>query len=227
MYNTKNYTEPGGEKTVIGGKLEFANTAEVSNFPSDEKLDVWPEEYEADYISPLTASATQTDIIDTVNKMRQIMIANDMIVGWNYPEFTPYNDFTPTDWYLKQNKQNRSAVGAMEYVHFTLWISANVDRLQWVQPYIAPYSQGEKHKYLPVGFSVEGGMPDSTVPIQLNHHLYDRKTMAREGMDADHLYILIPMDLLKPGVNPRMFYFQWGEYEKSYIHIGLRDIRVK
>ena len=70
-------------------------------------------------------------------------------------------------------------------------------------------------------------MPDSTVPIQLNHHLYDRKTMAREGMDADHLYILIPMDLLKPGVNPRMFYFQWGEYEKSYIHIGLRDIRVK
>ena len=32
-YNTKNYTEQGGEKTVIGGVLEFGPEAEVKNFP--------------------------------------------------------------------------------------------------------------------------------------------------------------------------------------------------
>lgn len=32
-YNVKNYTEQGGEKTVIGGVLEFGPDAEVKNFP--------------------------------------------------------------------------------------------------------------------------------------------------------------------------------------------------
>ena len=32
-YNTKNYTEPGGEKTVIGGTLAFTDDAKVENFP--------------------------------------------------------------------------------------------------------------------------------------------------------------------------------------------------
>lgn len=33
-FNTKNYTEPGGEKTVIGGTLAFANGAKVDNLPA-------------------------------------------------------------------------------------------------------------------------------------------------------------------------------------------------
>ncbi len=32
-YNTKNYTEQGGEKTVIGGTLEFTDDAKVVNLP--------------------------------------------------------------------------------------------------------------------------------------------------------------------------------------------------
>ena len=32
-YNAKNYTEQGGEKTVIGGTLEFGDGASVENFP--------------------------------------------------------------------------------------------------------------------------------------------------------------------------------------------------
>ena len=32
-YNAKNYTEQGGEKTVIGGILEFTDDAEVLNMP--------------------------------------------------------------------------------------------------------------------------------------------------------------------------------------------------
>ncbi len=35
-YNAKNYTEQGGEKTVIGGTLEFADDADVQNMPETE-----------------------------------------------------------------------------------------------------------------------------------------------------------------------------------------------
>ena len=32
-YNAKNYTEQGGEKTVIGGTLEFTEGARIAGFP--------------------------------------------------------------------------------------------------------------------------------------------------------------------------------------------------
>ncbi|MDD2267957.1 MAG: hypothetical protein PHY15_00230 [Eubacteriales bacterium] len=35
-YNTKNYTEQGGEKTVIGGELEIQEGASVTGFPSPQ-----------------------------------------------------------------------------------------------------------------------------------------------------------------------------------------------
>lgn len=35
-YNTKNYTEQGGEKTVIGGTLEILEGASVTGLPTAE-----------------------------------------------------------------------------------------------------------------------------------------------------------------------------------------------
>lgn len=35
-YNTKNYTEQGGDKTVIGGTLEIKQEASVTGLPSAE-----------------------------------------------------------------------------------------------------------------------------------------------------------------------------------------------
>ena len=35
-YNTKNYTEQGGEKTVIGGALEIKEGAVLTGFPKAE-----------------------------------------------------------------------------------------------------------------------------------------------------------------------------------------------
>lgn len=35
-YNTKNYTEQGGEKTVIGGSLEIKEGASVTGLPAAE-----------------------------------------------------------------------------------------------------------------------------------------------------------------------------------------------
>lgn len=39
-YSAKNYTEPGGEKTVIGGTLEFTSGAKVHNLPTASKTNV-------------------------------------------------------------------------------------------------------------------------------------------------------------------------------------------
>ena len=36
-YNTKDYTGQGGEKTVIGGTLEFGPESKVVNFPEASK----------------------------------------------------------------------------------------------------------------------------------------------------------------------------------------------
>ncbi len=38
MYNAKNYTEQGGEKTVIGGILEFTEDAEVKGIPMEDLI---------------------------------------------------------------------------------------------------------------------------------------------------------------------------------------------
>ena len=39
-YNTKNYTEQGGEKTVIGGTLEIKEGATVTGLPSSSPTEI-------------------------------------------------------------------------------------------------------------------------------------------------------------------------------------------
>lgn len=38
-YNAKNYTEQGGDKTVIGGTLAFGPEAKIENFPGAGEID--------------------------------------------------------------------------------------------------------------------------------------------------------------------------------------------
>lgn len=38
-YNAKNYTEQGGETTVIGGTLAFGPEAKIENFPGATEID--------------------------------------------------------------------------------------------------------------------------------------------------------------------------------------------
>jgi len=57
-YNTKNYREPGGDKTFIGGTLEFGEGAEVENFP-----------LQALRVSTLADDASSADTIDKINEI--------------------------------------------------------------------------------------------------------------------------------------------------------------
>ena len=60
-YNIKNYTEQGGEKTVIGGTLEIKEGAELAGFPKAEN--------QADSIAT-TISDLKSDFNDLLSKLK-------------------------------------------------------------------------------------------------------------------------------------------------------------
>lgn len=62
-YNTKNYTEQGGEKTVIGGTLVIEEGATVIGYPLAE--------YQADS-EAATVAALKEDFNDLLHKMRAV-----------------------------------------------------------------------------------------------------------------------------------------------------------
>ena len=66
-YNTKNYTEQGGEKTVIGGVLEIKEGASVTGLPVLEN--------QADS----TADSVETLVTDFNNLLTKLKVAGIMI----------------------------------------------------------------------------------------------------------------------------------------------------
>ena len=67
-YNAKNYTEQGGEKTVIGGTLEFGAGAEVVNFP-----------LQALKVSSLADDASAADTLAKVNEILDALEASGLM----------------------------------------------------------------------------------------------------------------------------------------------------
>ena len=66
-YNTKNYTEQGGEKTVIGGVLEIKQGALITGLPVLEN--------QADS----TADSVETLVTDFNNLLTKLKVAGIMI----------------------------------------------------------------------------------------------------------------------------------------------------
>lgn len=69
-YNTKNYTEQGGETTVIGGKLKFEDGATIENFP-----------LRALKASSLAPDASAADTITKVNEILEKLEASGLMAG--------------------------------------------------------------------------------------------------------------------------------------------------
>ena len=64
-YNVKNYTEQGGEKTVIGGILEIAEGATITGLPSIPKA-----ENQADSTAT-TIADLKSDFNDLLSKLKE------------------------------------------------------------------------------------------------------------------------------------------------------------
>ncbi|MCE5294742.1 MAG: hypothetical protein LLF94_09050 [Chlamydiales bacterium] len=78
MYNTKNYTEQGGEKTVIGGTLEIATGASVTGITTATIVDNLTST-DADKALSAKQGKTLKDLADA--KIATAAIVNNLIAG--------------------------------------------------------------------------------------------------------------------------------------------------
>ena len=67
-YNTKNYTEQGGEKTVIGGTLEIKDGAVVTGLPVLEN-------------QPASTAATVEDLVTDFNALLTKLKAAGLMIS--------------------------------------------------------------------------------------------------------------------------------------------------
>lgn len=73
-YNTKNYTEQGGEKTVIGGTLEIKEGAAVTGLPSSSPTETPVLENQAES----TAEDIETLVLDFNSLLSKLKAAGLM-----------------------------------------------------------------------------------------------------------------------------------------------------
>lgn len=73
-YNTKNYTEQGGEKTVIGGTLEIKEGATVTGLPSSSSTEMPVLENQAES----TAEDIETMVLDFNSLLSKLKAAGLM-----------------------------------------------------------------------------------------------------------------------------------------------------
>ncbi len=73
-YNTKNYTEQGGEKTVIGGTLEIKEGATVTGLPSSSPTEIPVLENQAES----TAEDIETLVLDFNSLLSKLKAAGLM-----------------------------------------------------------------------------------------------------------------------------------------------------
>lgn len=73
-YNTKNYTEQGGEKTVIGGTLEIKEGATVTGLPSSSPTEIPVLENQAES----TAEDIETLVLDFNSLLSKLKTAGLM-----------------------------------------------------------------------------------------------------------------------------------------------------
>lgn len=73
-YNTKNYTEQGGEKTVIGGTLEIKEGATVTGLPSCSPTEIPVLENQAES----TAEDIETLVLDFNSLLSKLKAAGLM-----------------------------------------------------------------------------------------------------------------------------------------------------
>ena len=107
MYNVKNYTEPGGEKTVIGGTLEIKDGAEVVGLSAGGGGGDLPHGLfgPIGYVSKLSSDATLATVITAVNDILKALNRHAILQGSTLSPFTFVEHPTITDPVLKANTE--------------------------------------------------------------------------------------------------------------------------
>lgn len=224
MYNVKNYTEPGGDRTVIGGTLEILDGAEVTGLPdsggsaSGSALE-YPKTYQTTLSPALPTSATLEQVIEQVNDLRLALIANELMGGTSRTDIAFTGTEDTTDEVLKAN----AAACTVSYDESTttISISCNPDALKAVQITVAPYYSYKPHKYIMCGFNIGNITSDTSQEIQINCTRYLPNAWAPYGLGDALVYVPIAVDAMAPGLNENAYFIQRGDGERKYFSVKL------
>lgn len=224
MYNAKNYTEQGGEKTVIGGVLEIQDGAEVTGLPSSggaEKSE-FPDTFQGSMCEelPTDTDAPAAQIATAVNTIRLALIANGMMEGLTQTTFGFHGICETTNDVLKANAQ--ACTAAFDKASMTLTLKCNPDALAPVTIPAAPYNGYDPHKYVIVEFYAGNyNAADFGNNMQVDNGRYYPGAWTAVGLSTGAFYVPIAVDLLKPGLNRKACFMQHGAYERTYVNINL------
>lgn len=198
-YNTKNYTEQGGEKTVIGGTLEFKEGAQVKGLPLPQLEN-----------QPASEATKVADVNDNLNalivglKETGYMVKDEFVVGSN---LIP----NPTDAELVTN---HSKVESVSYGENEINVVVDIDELI-AYPSSNP-AQGT-HKWL--GLEIKTGVnPIAGVKFD-NYALTneDASEAASVGCSEGSFVLYIKAEDI--AVAPRVFSLSKGGYKTESVTI--------
>ncbi len=221
MYNVKNYTEPGGEKTVIGGTLEIKDGAEVTGLTSTSdapKLE-YPDTYETYLCQLLPADAPLSLVIEVVNDIREAAVLNRIMEGRLQEGFSFRGVFETNDEILKANA--KACTISFDSTTNVLTIACDPSELQETNITLYPYNNYAPHKYVVVGFNLGNRLDDDYGDTMLNNTRYYVSAWMDLGLATLGIYIPIMVDMMKPGMNKNIYFMQHGAYERKYISVNL------
>ena len=222
-YNAKNYTEQGGEKTVIGGELEIREGAQVTGLPSssgesgNELNSEFPEVFENYYLPPLSTTADTISIVQHLESVKHALISAGILAGTKQSTFNYMEDFTLTEPVLLANRN--ASTRTYDAGTKTLTIECNPSDLQEEVPNVEPYSGFMPHKYVMAAFDI-GDRTGSTV--QVNRTIYYSSNWENCGCDDSYVYCLIAVDQLKAGLNKNALLIQMGNNEIVYVDVEFK-----
>lgn len=223
MYNVKNYTEPGGEKTVIGGTLEIKEGAQVTGLPSSGgsgEADLgFPKIFTSDGIVKLTADDPLQVVIQDMNIVRYALIANGIFHGFVDNDFRFYDDFTTKDEKLQWNRDHSTR--SFDKDSMTLTITCNPDKLKEQFIDIFPYFNFGNHKYVLVGFYLTRDESDPEAFTKVNYAHYYDTPWSSLGLSTTYVYAAVSIDQLLPGMNKEAYCLQDGSHTRQIINVNL------
>ena len=220
MYNVKNYTEPGGEKTVIGGTLEIQKGAEVKGLPSvGGGGSEFPSTFKSYICDELPEEAPIAQVVHAVNDIRRALIQNEMMEGVHQTTFTFQGAQSSSNEILKANKD--ACTVSFDSTTSVLTIECNPDALKEVKIDLSPYFNYQPHKYVVVAFYLGSIFAEDFGDCQVNCERYYSNAWSALGLTTSFINIPIAVDALKPGMNKNAYFIQHGYYERKYISVNL------
>lgn len=220
MYNVKNYTEPGGEKTVIGGTLEIKDGAEVVGLSAGGGGGDLPHGLfgPIGYVSKLSSDATLATVITAVNDILKALNRHVILQGSSLSPFTFVEHPTITHEILKANTE--ACEVTLGTISGVLVVKGDLDRLTAFESNVYPYAKWGAHKYIAVQYQYGKEITYSMDPQVCGEQYFGSAFKEIYGMEDEKMFnALLPLDLLKEGYNRGALSYALEDYRGEIVDV--------